>query len=464
MYNPKGADTDHEWVEIVNQGNAPVDLSQCKGKASLCRFIESTSHELSVVLGSPILPSGAYAIIADNAQVFLSDHPGFLGIVFDSSFSLNNTSETISFRAPDGAMDTVSYTKDMGAIDDGNSLQKISGIWHGATPTPGHQNDGEAVTYVQTPTTAATTNSSAVSDIASFPVDPQIIADAGAPARTVSVGAPGTFSGHVFGLKKEPIENARLAWTFGDGGRAEGMTVNHTYYYPGDYIAVLDAASGYFSASDRVSVHVVSPTMSLNTGGDNVHSFVSIENLGIDEVDLSLWQIVAEGKTFIFPQSTVLAAKKKLTLASEVSGLITPVGSKAFLNFPNGTLFEMQHPTTATEPSTIAQGGIKAPIASSQKQVSAVTKVRATPASLENQNQEASVINAFPSSPSPVSQKESNAWLWYTSVAFLGALALLGFRFIKNTEAEKANPADEYEIVEEFDDFAQKEPDKNEPH
>lgn len=437
MYDPEGADTGHEWVEIMNQGGSSVDLPQSKF------FEEGSNHSLSVVQGDTNLPGGSYAIIADDGQKFLIDHAGFLGAVLDSSFSLKNTGETISFKTPDGNIsDTVTYTSDMGANGDGNSLQKMSGTWRGNVATPGLSNS-EVGSFVAPAKIETQTSVSISANTLSFPTEPQIIADAGSSSRTISTGASIVFSGRVFGLKKEPIENARLAWSFGDGARGEGQGISHTYYYPGDYIVVLDASSGYYSASDRVTVHVSVPLFTLNTGGDQTHSFVAIENRGIDEIDLSLWQVVGNGKTFMFPQNTILSTKSTLTLASEISGLVTPEGSVAFLNFPNGTRAEANSPIQAKNVTTKLT-----------KKVSIKDKptVVAKPAiMILPQNQEASAIGVIENIQDTQTQNGSVLWPWYIGAAFFAALALLGLRLTRGEKKEKeeALVADDFEIIED---------------
>src|SRR3989344_2910155 len=92
MYDLKGSDTDREWIEVVNAGGDAVDLSEWKF------FEANTNHKLTLVLGQATLPPGAYAVIVDNPEKFKNDWPGYSGVLFDSSFSLNNTGETISLR------------------------------------------------------------------------------------------------------------------------------------------------------------------------------------------------------------------------------------------------------------------------------------------------------------------------------------------------------------------------------
>lgn len=449
MYNPKGSDTGHEWVEVVNEGSSDVDLAQCK-------FVEigtaTTNHGIVAVQGGATLTPGAYAIIADNAQTFLVDHPGFVGVVTDSSFSLNNTGETIAFKMPDGTLDTVSYTKDMGANEDGNSLQKIAGVWHGDTPTPGAAHISVASSPAQelsSNISSATPAIISTNPASSFPVESQIFADAGAALRVVSTGAPIMFTGRVLGIKKDPIENARMVWSFGDGGRAEGAGVEHTYYYPGDYIVVLDAASGHYSASDRVTVHVVTPSLALQTGGDTTHSFVAIENRGGDELDLSEWQVESAGKIFVLPKNTIIGAHKILTLASEVTGLVASEGASTTLRFPNGTQVELHENISRIAPLPVPTQVLQnVPTETKGQQPVAPTHVIAQKVS----TQKASVADVLAgTSTSPVKQESGSLWLWYTSVALLGAVALLGLRFAgaRRSATKSELTADDFEIVEE---------------
>lgn len=448
MYDPSGTDTGHEWVEIMNQGTSSIDLSQCKSK-SPCRFIEAgNNHELAVVSGNANLAAGAYAIIANNPQTFLKDFPGYSGTLVDSSFSLKNTGETIAFKMPDGSIsDTVTYTPDMGATGDGNSLQKINGTWRGAAPTPWGPSTGAQSPSNTPPSEPASASGATASqptsglNLSSFPVDPQIFADAGPHTKTVSAGAPVTFTGRVWGIKKEPIDNAHMTWTFGDGAIADGATVSHIYYYPGEYTAVLDVASGYYSASNRVRIMAVSPSLILHTGGDSARSFVAIENFGNDELDLSGWQIKTQEKTFTLPKNTLILAHKTLTIASEISGLQVATTTTVSLHFPNGTLVPPAGTLPATEtkslPSAVAPSSPA--ISTPQKRI-----IRA-------ETQIASALNATEdtSAIKDPALQGSSLWMWYAGIALLSALATIGLRLGRKNEAAEAISADDFEIIEE---------------
>ena len=102
MYNPEGADTNHEWVEILNNASTSVDISEW-------RFFENnTAHKLNLISGNSLLQPGEFAVIADSGDQFQKDYPFFSGNLFDSSFSLNNEGETVALKNSDLKIDEVS--------------------------------------------------------------------------------------------------------------------------------------------------------------------------------------------------------------------------------------------------------------------------------------------------------------------------------------------------------------------
>jgi hypothetical protein len=117
-YNPPGSDSGHEWIEVYNNGKVPIDVTKL-------RFEEGgTQHTIKSVTEATLSPD-SYCAIAENATQFLSDYPGYAGLLFDSSFSLSNSGEELILRAgKDGEiMDTLSYSSSWGG--DGFPLEKI---------------------------------------------------------------------------------------------------------------------------------------------------------------------------------------------------------------------------------------------------------------------------------------------------------------------------------------------------
>lgn len=132
MYDVSGADTGREWIEVVNQGSTPVDLSTYKV------FEGGVNHKIIVLKGDALLAAGDAAIIADNSTKFLSDWPNTPGAVFDSAFSLSNSGETIGIRNKElKDEDTVTFPG-TGASGNGLSLSRGSdGSFVPTKPTPG---------------------------------------------------------------------------------------------------------------------------------------------------------------------------------------------------------------------------------------------------------------------------------------------------------------------------------------
>lgn len=431
----------NEWVELSNTGDT-TDLNgwifRIEGKKDiqLSGSVSSGGYYLIERTDDNTVP-GVTADLINSFGGFL-DSGAVLSLIDGSGKEQDRVNGSDGWKIGGGEVKGNKTTKE--------TAQKGTAGWFTGAPTPRVVNAG-VTSVVMQEQSADTAQTNTPTVISSFPVDPQIIADAGATTRTISVGAPITFTGRVFGLKKEPIENARQVWSFGDGSRAEVASVTHTYYYPGEYIVVLDTSSGYYSASDRVTVRVSTPLLALHTGGDTARSFVALENRGADEVDLSLWQVMSGEKTFILPQNTILGARKTFTLASEVSGLVTPTGSVIFINYPNGSRVELQTPIT---PSRVV---IKEPINSTVK-----IKAKASVPMEVPQHQPALVLNALndTQAPLPTSEENGHLWPWYIGAAFLGALALLGLRLTQKMEEKAIITAEDFEIIEETDD--------NEPH
>src|SRR5690606_2694731 len=77
---------------------------------------------------------------AGNALVFLQDHVGYTKTEIDTVMSLNNSGGTLSLINQNGSViHTLTYTSTDSGSGDGNSLQKNSGRYTAATPTPGRK-------------------------------------------------------------------------------------------------------------------------------------------------------------------------------------------------------------------------------------------------------------------------------------------------------------------------------------
>ncbi len=200
MYDAPGSDSGHEWVEVQNTGPAAVDLKGWK-------FSEGGVNHKLVAQNGSIIPGGAYAIIADDPQTFRSDYASFSGILFDSSFSLSNTGETLSLLdASSTPMTSATYSSSAGAAGDGNTLNFVNGAWIPRSPSPGASASGSAIVPPPKPAPAPKTagNSKGAKAVSTKSAAPSGAARGGSPAlAAASAGTSDSGSGilpWLFGL------------------------------------------------------------------------------------------------------------------------------------------------------------------------------------------------------------------------------------------------------------------------
>ena len=145
LYDAQGSDTGKEWIELFNTGSSAVDISKWKINDGSNHVLNEPPKNGST--GSMTLAPGARLILAGNAAAFLSEHVGLGVSVIDTMLNLPNAGGSISLVAASSTIiDSVSYTKSLGAAGDSNSLQKTSsGKWIPASPTPGSVNSEIAV-------------------------------------------------------------------------------------------------------------------------------------------------------------------------------------------------------------------------------------------------------------------------------------------------------------------------------
>lgn len=345
VYDAAGADSGQEWVELFNAGSASVDLTKWK-------LNDGSNHVLNVPpknggIGSIIIPSGGYLVLADDATAFESTYPSVANVV-DTTIALPNTSGTVSLVDDSGTVvDSVSYTKDMGAAGDGNSLQRgstsSSGVTAG-TPTPGTgqlasssagAQDTGSTTQQQTDTQTQTQAKLSQTPSYVAPPTPSLFADAGED-RTVIVGADSQFDAMAYDKSKNVITaNVRFSWNFGDGSTAEGESVLHHYSYPGRYAVVLNIAQDKFAGTDRVIVTAEPARLSFDTMPDGG---VRVENLAGRDLDLSGWIVRAGHGLFPpyaqLPPHSIILSGSTMYITKETLGFAAT--EQAVLQYPNG--------------------------------------------------------------------------------------------------------------------------------
>ncbi len=170
----------------------------------------------------------------------------------------------------------------------------------------------------------------------SAPYQPQIFVVALAPAKGLS-GASVIFEARATGLKGEALPNARIIWSFGDGGAAEGRKVTHAYHYPAAYTVLVEAVSGEWSATARKEIAIAAPSLAILRVETGEQGLIELRNSGTDEVDLSGWGLRGGGILFTFPRGTVIGAGKTVPFPAAITGIMADARSAELL-FPNGSV------------------------------------------------------------------------------------------------------------------------------
>jgi hypothetical protein len=335
MYDLPGTDSGREWIEVQNQGSTAVDLSQYK-------FSEASSnHALHIISGDATLGPGAYAIISDDGGKFMADWPAFGGSLFDSTFSLNNSSATLTLKdSSGGIVDQASYASDQGASGDGNSLQKkIDGTWISASPTPGAINasqssepesdpEGDSEVSTSTDSTREETQADISShysyvSISTYKVPDKFEVSAGRNRLGV-VGAPIEFQAE--GDESHP--GANFIWTLGDGSVEEGERIEHAYKFPGKYAVVLDAKLNGDESISRTKVEVIEPDLSVEEANEKL---VRIKNNSKEEINLYGFELVEGSSHFEFPKDTIILSGESVAFPAEITDLHPDLSSKVAL-------------------------------------------------------------------------------------------------------------------------------------
>ena len=125
MYDPDGSDAGHEWIEIYNYGQDPVDMTGWEFEEG------GAKHNLTAYQGDLTIDPGECAVIADDPATFLANYIGYAGTLIDSSFSLSNTGELLSLWG--SLADMVEYSNAWGG-GSGYSLEKTNLMGYSSDP------------------------------------------------------------------------------------------------------------------------------------------------------------------------------------------------------------------------------------------------------------------------------------------------------------------------------------------
>lgn len=370
MYDLSGSDStgskSREWIEVYNSGTSDVAIDASKWRIYDGGAKRTINGEVNFSI-----PTGSYVIFAGDKDTFLADHTGFSGTVYDTGItSLNNSGATLEILDQDGsALDTVIYISTQGGAGDGNSLQKISDSWSGATPTPGTANEtvppfggGSAETSNGGGGTGISASVSAPADAKTKPVEVKKIKTEIISKTMAFARIPLLFEGTALGYNNESLRYGKYFWNFGDGDSKEIQAVNaekftHTYFYPGEYNVNLEYYASYYNdapdASDNITVKVVEAGVVISSVGDEKDFFIELTNNSDYDADISKWMLFGNGKSFVFPRNTILSSKDKMIISPRVTHF--SVADKSSLELANSQ-GEIMFDYSPIVPLTIVMG------------------------------------------------------------------------------------------------------------
>ncbi|HEX9608910.1 MAG TPA: lamin tail domain-containing protein [Candidatus Paceibacterota bacterium] len=435
MYDLEGTDTGREWIEVRNNGTSSVDLN------TWTFFEGDTNHKLSAVLGTGVVSGGAYAVIADNADAFRADWPGFSGTLLDSAFSLNNTGELLTLRNDVGVdVDSVLYRADWGATGDGNTLNLQGETWIPASPTPGTSASQSTVSPTVdiggSNSSVESNKSTSASAMATLPEARYMARLEADKDRTVAVGASEFFEARAYDQNGGGLSAVTYTWNFGNGVVYEGKEVLHAYSHPGSYVVVVtaDAPRGYHEAN-RFTV-TAEPTLLRISGV--VPQYIALNNDSHREIDLSMWSLRSGEEVFQVPHGTVILPGSTLRFSSTVTGLTSSAIGDVALLYPNGQT--AYHYTQSRQ---------MVPVSSSVRMIN--ERASATPAdaiaerSVDEPSSELAAAGA-----TKHFEEGGNLYRWLLALVVLLVIAIGGLLFVRAKE-ETYSEASEYNIIDESD-------------
>jgi hypothetical protein len=331
MYDPAGSDTKREWIEVYNAGTQSVDIS------TWYLHENNIFHKLVATRGS-ILPAGSYAILADSIPEVLAEYSEYIGLIFDSVFSLNNTGETISMANPQKELvDTLTYTSEIGANNDGNSLQMNNGSLITAGPTFGIVNKTQAeppiVDTKESATSTSTTKTPTSRDsthnqqegVSTYTPSADFKVGAGRD-RIVSINTPIDFEAYISKSDIQP----KYTWNLGDFDTDSGKKIDHIYRHVGTYEVVLEAKTKEYTGISRTEVQVVEPELDIATST----SGISLHNKSKQELNIGGFVFGFIKDSFAIPRNTIITGGGTITLDIATSTVLQS------FDYPNGEIYQ----------------------------------------------------------------------------------------------------------------------------
>lgn len=338
MYDPEGSDTKREWVEIYNDSESNIDISKIKLREN------NVNHSISVFQGPNILESKKWAIIADNPEYFLIDYPSYTGQLFDCAFSLSNTGETLDLIDSAGiVLDSLAYTGDLGAKDNGFSLQLAGEILIPAGSTIGEENKKESEELEESEDEEdgdLDISSHSEQEALTSLSKKEILKIGAGRERAVLINSPFTFEA-IF--DKGNSNQPKFHWYFGDGHFRSGKNVSHLYKREGIYNVILHGKNSNQYAVSRTKVFAYEPKLIFSATTTVTGSFeIKAQNNSKNEANIGGFEIdFGQNDEYIFPPDTIIEPNSSIIFDEELFRLEKKDSSILKVFYPNGNQYSI---------------------------------------------------------------------------------------------------------------------------
>lgn len=349
LFDPAGADTGLEKIEIYNPDAAAQDLSGWEFypdgigyfvfpngfSLSSQSFVTIHLRATGASDAANLYHSSPTSNIGNSSGSFALFRPGGRGEETIADFVRyhkpgSSERKTWESAAAEAGLWAAGEFVDVGELAEGASIGLAKdGVRSGAAswmifvaPTIGVGNASAPSSPPSsgTPPPASAT-STPIADSGRTP-PPSLRVEAGEDRIALS-GATVEFRGQVFGLNGTLVPEARMIWNFGDGETREGKAVLHTYRFPGNYVVSLSGSVGEYAGADYLSVRIVAPDLRITEIKPGSDGFVEIANNTGERLDLGGMALADASRTqFRIPQHTFVTGGGAIVFPNAVTGLL----------------------------------------------------------------------------------------------------------------------------------------------
>ncbi|MFA5791889.1 MAG: lamin tail domain-containing protein [Candidatus Paceibacterota bacterium] len=346
--------TGERFLELYNTGDSAIDLTNWYMQRKTATGDSFGSLVPKSKFEGKIIEARDYFVIS---RVSLSNSD----IVFDS-LTLTESNTIQIKKTEEEVIDKIGWGNASDCNNpcppnppEGQSIQKIgTGSWINTTPTPGTANEN-ATPPASPPASNSGGSSFSASSSTAIEVKTKIAEEVKIKTQITSktlgfVGFPLLLEASTYGYQNERLYYGKYFWNFGDGDSKEiklsdNQPFLHTYFYPGEYVVMLDYYQNYYSnipdASNQINIKIIGADVSISNVGDEKDFFIELTNNTDFNIDLSNWILASNEKKFTIPRNTTLASKKKIIISPRITNfsftdkdtlkLMTPQQEIAFI-------------------------------------------------------------------------------------------------------------------------------------